>query len=40
VTGDRVFSISKAERELGYKPVNLEYGIGRTVKWYMDKGLV
>ncbi len=38
VTGDRVYSISKAKRELGYRPLGLEYGIKRTVEWYKRNG--
>ncbi len=36
---DRVFSIEKAKKELGYTPkVNLEEGIKQTVKWYKENG--
>jgi nucleoside-diphosphate-sugar epimerase len=32
---------TKAERELGFVPqVDLEEGIGRTVAWYQEQGLL
>lgn len=38
---DRIFSISKAQRELGYIPSKpLELGINETVKWFTELGLV
>lgn len=38
---DRVFSIEKARRELGFEPrVNPEVGIKETVHWYMENGWV
>jgi nucleoside-diphosphate-sugar epimerase len=38
---DRVFSIDKAKRELGYKPeVSLEDGIKRTIDWYVKEGIL
>lgn len=36
---DRVFSIDKAVRELGFKPgVDVEEGLRETISWYMEKG--
>jgi len=36
---DRAFDISKAKRELGYQPqVDLQEGIRRTAKWYIENG--
>ncbi len=38
---DRVFSIEKAKRELGFHPqVNPEIGLRETVEWYMKQGWV
>lgn len=38
---DRVFSIDKARRELGFKTkVDPEAGLKETIKWYMDNGWV
>jgi dihydroflavonol-4-reductase len=38
---DRVFSIEKARRELGFEPhVETEKGLNETVHWYMDNGWV
>ena len=38
---DRVFSIDKARRELGFSPaIDTETGIVETVKWYKEKGWV
>ena len=38
---NRAFDISKAKRELGYKPkVDLKEGIKRTVQWYKENGLL
>jgi nucleoside-diphosphate-sugar epimerase len=40
-TIDRVYSIAKAQDELGYKPpVSLEEGVPNTIKWYRDNGLL
>ncbi|MFQ6127131.1 MAG: NAD-dependent epimerase/dehydratase family protein [Candidatus Heimdallarchaeota archaeon] len=42
VTGfiaNRSFDISKAKRELGYKPkIDLEHGMKSTVRWYRENG--
>ena len=41
VTTDRVYSIAKAQSELGYKPqVSLKEGISSTIKWYKDNRLL
>jgi len=38
---DRVFSISKAIKHLGYQPKTiLQEGIGETVKWYVNNGFL
>ena len=38
---DRVFSIEKAKKELGFHPqVNPEIGLRETVEWYKEKGWV
>ena len=38
---DRVFSINKAKRELGYEPgVSLEEGIKRTIDWYIENNIL
>jgi len=38
---DRVFSIDKARRELGYEPkVSLEDGIKRTTDWYIENNIL
>lgn len=38
---DRVFSIEKAKKELGFSPkVDPDKGLKETVEWYMDKGWV
>ncbi len=38
---DRVFSVEKAQRELGFNPrVNPEEGLTETVVWYRRKGWV
>jgi nucleoside-diphosphate-sugar epimerase len=38
---DRVFSIEKAQRELGFEPkVDPEKGLRETVLWYREKGWV
>jgi dihydroflavonol-4-reductase len=38
---DRAFDIGKAKRELGYAPkVSLEDGVGRTIAWYREQGLL
>jgi farnesol dehydrogenase len=33
------YASAKAERELGYRPLSLEEGLGRTVEWLREKGL-
>ncbi len=41
LTADRVFSIDKARRELGYEPlVPLAEGVERTVTWAQEHGLL
>lgn len=36
---NRVFSISKAERELGYEPhISMQDGIEKTIAWYRETG--
>jgi len=36
---NRAFDISKAKRELGFRPkIDLETGIGLTIKWYQQNG--
>jgi nucleoside-diphosphate-sugar epimerase len=38
---NRAFDISKAKRELGYRPaVGLEEGLARTAAWYRQRGLL
>lgn len=38
---DRIFDISKAQKELGYDPkVSMRDGIRRTVEWYREKGYI
>jgi nucleoside-diphosphate-sugar epimerase len=38
---DRVFSISKAKKELGYSPKkDLREGIKETVAWFQEQGLL
>jgi len=38
---DRVFSIEKAQKELGFHPmIDPEIGLRETVKWYQEKGWV
>lgn len=38
---DRVFSIEKARRELGFEPqVNPEKGLRETIRWYMKNGWI
>jgi len=38
---DRVFSIEKAQKELGFNPkINPENGLRETVEWYQEKGWV
>ncbi len=40
-THDRAFDISKAQRELGYKPlVDMKEGIHRTAEWYIEQGFL
>ncbi len=40
-THDRAFDISKAQRELGYKPlVNMKEGLHRTAEWYIEQGFL
>jgi nucleoside-diphosphate-sugar epimerase len=38
ITQNRLFDISKAKNELNYKPINLEEGLTRTIKFYEEKG--
>jgi nucleoside-diphosphate-sugar epimerase len=41
ICGCRLVSIERARRELGYEPrVGLDEGIGRTVRWYLERGVV
>ena len=38
---DRIFSIEKAQKELGFNPqVNPTEGIEETVQWYQQKNLI
>jgi dihydroflavonol-4-reductase len=38
---DRVFSVEKAKKELGFEPaINVESGLQETVDWYLQKGWV
>jgi nucleoside-diphosphate-sugar epimerase len=38
---DRVFSIAKAQRELGFEPqINPETGLKETVAWYRERGWI
>lgn len=38
---DRVYDISKAKSEIGYKPeMTMEKGIRTVIRWYKDKGLI
>jgi nucleoside-diphosphate-sugar epimerase len=37
-TENRAFSYSKAERDLGYRPMKLEEGIKETITWYSENG--
>ena len=38
---DRVFSIEKAQKELGFNPkIDPENGLRGTVEWYKEKGWV
>lgn len=38
---DRVYDISKAEKEIGYSPeVTMENGIRTVIRWYKQKGLL
>ena len=38
---DRIFSVEKAKRELGFEPkVDPETGLRETVKWYREMGWV
>lgn len=38
---DRVFSIEKARRELGFEPkVDFEKGLRETIRWYMENGWI
>ena len=40
-TTNRCWRISKAERELGYKPhIGLEEGLRKTLEWYQSRGLI
>jgi nucleoside-diphosphate-sugar epimerase len=37
----RAFDITKAKQDLGYQPkVDLETGLARTARWYLDNHLV
>jgi nucleoside-diphosphate-sugar epimerase len=39
--GERLLSIDRARRELGYEPrVSLTAGMRETVRWYQERGLV
>lgn len=40
MTSDRMFSISRAKKELGYSPISLKEGMKRTVAWYKKEGLL
>lgn len=41
ICGDRLLSIDRARRELGYEPrVSLAEGMSTTVRWYRARGLV
>jgi len=37
-TENRAFNTSRARKEIGYKPVELEKGFEKTVKWYKQRG--
>ena len=38
---DRVYDITKAEKEIGYSPeINMETGIRTVIRWYKKKGLL
>jgi nucleoside-diphosphate-sugar epimerase len=39
-TENRAFDISKAKRELGYRPIRLEEGLEKTIDWYKEVGLL
>ena len=39
-TENRAFNTSKARKEINYKPIKLEKGIEKTIKWYKQKGLL
>lgn len=38
ITGNRFVDISKAKKDLNYKPINLKQGLTKTIKWYEQKG--
>jgi|Deesub1362A_J573_1020465.scaffolds.fasta_scaffold07777_2 nucleoside-diphosphate-sugar epimerase len=41
IVRNRILSIEKAKRELGYEPrISLEEGVRRTLEWYKVKGLL
>lgn len=41
VTTHRAYSISKAQKELGYRPqYDLRRGLEETIKWYRDNGFL
>ena len=37
-TENRAFNTSKARKEIGYKPIKLEKGVEKTIKWYKQRG--
>jgi len=37
-TKSRTFKTEKAQRILGYRPVNLEEGLKKTIEWYKEEG--
>jgi nucleoside-diphosphate-sugar epimerase len=40
LTESRAYDITKAKKELGYKPLRLEEGIKKTVEWYVNNGYI
>jgi nucleoside-diphosphate-sugar epimerase len=39
--GRRIVDVARAQRELGFSPrVGLDEGVDRTVRWYMQEGLI
>lgn len=41
IVTDRVYDISKAKNEIGYKPdISMQQGIINTINWYIKKGLI